>query len=428
MTTRTWLGGTGDYTGNRLPTPVEVSKPNFAAPDGIYMSPDLTGFQPFYGTSAAAPDAAAVAALMLQADPSISPAQVTSFLQQSAVTLNQPADRQGAGLVQAVDAVNLALAAACYAAGTHILTDHGERPVEMLRPGDYVLAGNALRKIRWVGRTRVTLSGHPDPDAVLPIRITAGGLAPNQPHRDLLVSPDHAILIDEILIPAYRLLNGATIRRDYDRATVDYHHIELDTHDLLLAEGVRAESYLDTGNRALFDHEACIVEMFPRLAAQSNASTCRPLHLTGPRVAAAHATLLARAETLGHRLTDVADFFLCADGRRLPSGAIPAGTRELRLRSRSAIPAELGLADDRRRLGVPVVAIRLDGQEIPLTALVSGCHPLEHNWRWTDGNALLRLPHARAATIEIITRPGWMTYWRTPAASAPSCSLDGALA
>ncbi len=261
-----------DSNGNRLPTPVEVGKPNFSAPDGVYMSPDLTDFQPFYGTSAAAPDAAGVAALMLQADPDLTPEQVTSFFEQSAVTLGQPVERQGAGLVQAVGAVELALAAACYAAGTRILTDHGERPVEALRPGDRVVASYALRTVRWVGRTRIILSGHPDPDAVLPIRITAGALGQNQPHRDLLVSPDHALLIDEVLVPAYRMLNGATIRRDYDCTSVDYHHIELDTHDLLLAEGVRAESYLDTGNRSVFDQAAGVVDMFPRRIAAAHAA------------------------------------------------------------------------------------------------------------------------------------------------------------
>jgi hypothetical protein len=272
--------------------------------------------------------------------------------------------------------------------------------------------------VLWVGRTRVALSGHPDPDAVLPIRITAGALAPGQPHRDLLVSPDHAILVGDILVPAYRLLNGATIRRDYGRSHIDYHHIELDTHDLLLAEGVRAESYLDTGNRALFDREAGFFHLFPRLTAQTDASTCRPLYLTGPRVTAAHGALLARALSLGYCLTAESDFFLLADGRRLPSGAIPAGARELRLGSRSAIPAELGLGDDRRRLGVPVLAIRCDGQDLPLATLVSGCHPPEQNgplaWRWTDGDAMLRLPRPAAATIEINTQPGWMTYWQDP--------------
>ena len=244
-----------DSNGNRLATPITAGKPNFAGPDGTYMSPDLSTFQPFYGTSAAAPNAAAVAALMLQADPKLTPAQVTSFLEASAANLDQPASRQGAGLVQAVGAVNLALAAACYVAGTRILTDQGERPVEALRPGDRVAVRSALRPIRWVGHTRISLAGHPDPDAVLPIRIAAGALAPGQPHRDLLVSPDHAVLIGDILVPAYRLVNDASIRRDRHGDHVDYHHIELDSHDVLLAEGARKESYLDTGNRALFDRE-----------------------------------------------------------------------------------------------------------------------------------------------------------------------------
>ena len=101
-----------DSNGNRLAKPLADGKPNFTAPDGVSMTPDLTGFQPFYGTSAAAPDAAAVAALMLQANPNLTPAQVTSDLEASAVSLGLSADRQGAGLVQAVGAVKLALAPA----------------------------------------------------------------------------------------------------------------------------------------------------------------------------------------------------------------------------------------------------------------------------------------------------------------------------
>ncbi len=99
-----------DSNGNRLAKPLADGKPNFTAPDGVSMTPDLTGFQPFYGTSAAAPDAAAVAALMLQANPNLTPAQVTADLEASAVSLGLSADRQGAGLVQAVGAVKLALA------------------------------------------------------------------------------------------------------------------------------------------------------------------------------------------------------------------------------------------------------------------------------------------------------------------------------
>ena len=95
-----------DGTGTKLTTPLVPNKPNFVAPDGVQT--DV--FKPFYGTSAAAPDAAAVAALMLQAQPGLLPAQVTSILAASAIPVTGAANTTGAGLVQATTAVQLALA------------------------------------------------------------------------------------------------------------------------------------------------------------------------------------------------------------------------------------------------------------------------------------------------------------------------------
>jgi hypothetical protein len=104
--------GTGDIlydaNGNPLPQAVVPDKVNFLAPDGSVTSV----FAPFYGTSAAAPAAAAVAALMLQANPDLTPAQVTSLLEQSAEPAGGAAFATGAGLIQADSAVGLALSLA----------------------------------------------------------------------------------------------------------------------------------------------------------------------------------------------------------------------------------------------------------------------------------------------------------------------------
>jgi hypothetical protein len=94
-------------SGNRLATPLSDDKVNFLAPDGTATSV----FAPFYGTSAAAPVAAGVAALMLQADGALMPAQVSSMLALSAVPASGPAGSTGAGLIQASTAVQLATAA-----------------------------------------------------------------------------------------------------------------------------------------------------------------------------------------------------------------------------------------------------------------------------------------------------------------------------
>jgi hypothetical protein len=198
----------------------------------------------------------------------------------------------------------------CYVAGTHLATPGGDEPVESLLPGDTVLIledGVVLEQpVRWVGQTRVNLDRHNAPARAAPIRIRADAFEPGMPHRDLLVSPDHAVFLDGALFQAQALVNGATIVREPARGAVTYVHVELDRHSLLLAEGLPAESYLDTGNRGWFAAEAGVRPLFPDFASQHRwaANACAPLLLRGPELAAAHAKLWARAIDLGHERTD----------------------------------------------------------------------------------------------------------------------------
>ena len=129
------------------------------------------------------------------------------------------------------------LGIACFAHGTRVAVPGGERTVEQLAVGELVVTASGLvRPIRWIGPRSYAgrfLAANP---AVQPIRLRAGCLGAGLPRRDLLVSPEHAIFVDGVLIPAGVLVNGATIVQERRLAEVHYVHIELETHDLVLAE------------------------------------------------------------------------------------------------------------------------------------------------------------------------------------------------
>lgn len=182
----------------------------------------------------------------------------------------------------------------CYARGTRLRTADGERPVEQLQPGDTVTTLSGVEAaIRWVGRRRVDIARHPAPDSVRPVRIAAHAFADGLPRRDLLVSPEHALFVDGALIPARSLLNGSTVTQDAP-AGVEYFHVELDRHDVLFAEGLPAESYLDTGNRTMFAN-APVTALHPGADATLAAEAFAPLVLGGAALDAVRARLDARA-------------------------------------------------------------------------------------------------------------------------------------
>ncbi len=192
--------------------------------------------------------------------------------------------------------VNQLVTIACFAAGTRIRTPHGDVAVETLREGGTVLtADGEVRPIRWTGHRSVDPARHPDPAKVQPVRISANALGFGQPARDLRVSPDHAMFLDGVLIPARLLVNGVSIVQETACRAVTYYHIELDSHDLLLAEGAAAESYLDTGDKAAFSG-GTVTALHPDFAARTwEMAGCAPLILTGPALDRARARIDARA-------------------------------------------------------------------------------------------------------------------------------------
>ena len=158
---------------------------------------------------------------------------------------------------------------ACYCSGTLIVTDCGEVPVEALAIGDTTTtASGQHRPIKWIGRRSYAgrfLAANPN---VQPIRFRVGSLGGGLPRRDLLVSPEHAMFLDGLLIPAGCLVNGSTITQERGLERVDYYHVELDSHDVLLAEGAPSESYLDDDSRGVFHNAHEFAVLYPNARTQ----------------------------------------------------------------------------------------------------------------------------------------------------------------
>jgi hypothetical protein len=315
----------------------------------------------------------------------------------------------------------------CFAEGTRIAADRGDVAVEALLVGDQVVVLEAgervLRPVRWIGERQIDLRRHPRRDVAAPVRILRSAFAEASPCRDLLVSPDHCLFVDGWLIPARLLINGMTITQDLAATAIRYFHIELDSHGVLLAEGLAAESYLDTGNRAFFDNAGLPVTLHPCFAIEArprswHQDACAKLAVGVDVVEPIWRALSDRARFLGHTpptpepTTDDPDLRLIAGGRPFhPVCAkegvfrftLPRGSACFRIRSRSVLPRAMApYLDDRRRLGVAIERILLSSDqavvEIPADdpLLTEGWHQSEREgmalWRWTDGDALVTVP------------------------------------
>jgi Hint domain len=153
----------------------------------------------------------------------------------------------------------------CFMPGTRIRTPNGEIAVEKFARGDLVTTvdGRAV-PIAWIGRCTVS-TRFADPLRVLPIRIKAGALGTNSPARDLLLSPDHALFLDGVLVHAAALVNGSSIVRETNvPAQFTYYHIELDDHSLILAEDTPVETFIDNVDRLGFDNWQEYEALYPQ--------------------------------------------------------------------------------------------------------------------------------------------------------------------
>ncbi|WP_439103942.1 Hint domain-containing protein [Celeribacter marinus] len=182
-----------------------------------------------------------------------------------------------------VDASNLTLETTnviCFASGTLIKTINGEIPVEELSVGTRVLTMDAsFEPMRWIGSRHLTQSELAENPHLRPIRISAGSLGVNMPEHDLVVSPQHRILINsivaermfgerEVLVAAKQLLDHPGVEVDETATEVTYWHFLFENHQIVFSNGMPAES-LFTGPEALRSISPAareeISELFPHI-------------------------------------------------------------------------------------------------------------------------------------------------------------------
>ncbi len=139
----------------------------------------------------------------------------------------------------------------CFLRGTAVMTPTGEVCIEDLQIGDLIetVRGEAMAA-KWIGRRLYKRSGPSWNDSVVPIRISRHALDHQTPHRDLYLSAGHALFIDGVLVRVKDLINGISIATALpaNREMIEYFHIVLDTHEVILAEGVPAETFLVESN------------------------------------------------------------------------------------------------------------------------------------------------------------------------------------
>jgi hypothetical protein len=123
----------------------------------------------------------------------------------------------------------------CFLRGTMIATLDGDRAVEYLRPGDVLHTLSGPREIRAVRSFQSN---------TMPVRVNRFAIDGDGPYRDLYLSPEHALLLDGALIPVKYLVNGKTIA-SAAMEHIEYYHVEFDTHEVMFAEGLAVESYLN---------------------------------------------------------------------------------------------------------------------------------------------------------------------------------------
>ena len=235
-------------------------------------------------------------------DPSLSFSGNTAYIMGSGATANKNIPLDPNGIVDDPNAGD----PPCFTPGTLIETADGDKPVELLQPGDLVRTrDHGLQPVRWIGSTHLDAHRLDLQPNLRPITIGAGAIGCGMPAQALTVSPQHRILIrsriaqrmfdqPEVLVAAKHLLGMDSIHTGNPPAGITYIHIMFDRHEVIRSNGAWTESFY-VGPQALKGVERRIMReitaLFPQLAQGQRPRAARRLlsGREGRRLAERHA-------------------------------------------------------------------------------------------------------------------------------------------
>ncbi|MDP3960992.1 MAG: Hint domain-containing protein [Pseudorhodobacter sp.] len=235
------LIGAGVASGRGNAAPAALAVPGSDLPEQGFILTD--GRISYAATIIEVPDTGARLVMFLNQLP---PREVDLWVVRTAIDRNAP----GTGL-----GPTAAGGVICFTPDTRIATADGPREIRLLRPGDQVLTkDNGPQPILWLGQRRMSGARLYAMPHLRPIRFRAGALGIGRPDPDLLVSPQHRMLVrgaaaralfnaDEVLVAAEDMVNGGTITVDHSLREVTYVHILLEVHQIVFANGLESESF-----------------------------------------------------------------------------------------------------------------------------------------------------------------------------------------
>ena len=170
----------------------------------------------------------------------------------------------------------------CFCSGTFIrIADGTEKMINHIRIGDYICTSKGVLPVKWIAKRTIRRS-FVQLDAylqALPVKISAGSIDVNIPAIDLYVSDTHGICVDGRIVNASFLINDLSITKTSlgeFHSHVSYYHLEFEEEVFVVANGLKACSYVNTGNRRSFDNYAEFIRLYVNLnsSVRSRISNC----------------------------------------------------------------------------------------------------------------------------------------------------------